>query len=365
MVFFRKAKDDYEVDELEERVRARPKTREFRDLKPENKRKRKEPKKPWGKSERLLVLFFILVTAGASAFLAFSARSWKLPGIPRIKMPSFITPPFLQEETIVIEGKKKDQEKANRVKAEFRSRVDMLSGVWGLYVVRFDDGFSYDRKVASFAYGVNESETFQAASLIKLPVMAGMFMEEEDGRLDLEDKYILKNSDKVVGSGSLYSKPAGFETTYRNLVRLMGKQSDNTAFNIARKTLGDEKIGEIITKLGMTGTDLSRNETTPKDIGGFFEDLWLGDVLNSGNKEELLEFLTDTAYESWLSAGIPDETRFAHKYGRELHVVNDAGVVFASKPFVLVILSKGVVEGEADGVFPELAKAIYDIETGD
>jgi SpoU rRNA methylase family enzyme len=28
-------------------------------------------------------------------------------------------------------------------------------------------------------------------------------------------------------------------------------------------------------------------------------------------------------------AGIPQDIRLAHKYGRELHVDNDAGVVFA------------------------------------
>jgi beta-lactamase class A len=61
----------------------------------------------------------------------------------------------------------------------------------------------------------------------------------------------------------------------------------------------------------------------------------------------------------WLAAGIPASTDVAHKYGREIHVVSDAGIVFADEPFILVLLSKGVVEREADQAFPELSKAIY------
>ena len=74
-------------------------------------------------------------------------------------------------------------------------------------------------------------------------------------------------------------------------------------------------------------------------------------------------YLTDTIYESWVPEGIPDEIDVAHKFGRELHVVNDAGIVFAEEPFVLVIVSKGVVEREADEIFPELARLVFDVET--
>ena len=51
--------------------------------KPQTLRKKKIPKKPWGKKERFFVLFVILLTAGVSGFLALSSRSWKLPGLPR------------------------------------------------------------------------------------------------------------------------------------------------------------------------------------------------------------------------------------------------------------------------------------------
>lgn len=362
-LFGKNKEEDFDEDELEDSGNRKGayqkrliKNSEFKDLKKENKKKRKEPKKPWGKKERYFVLILLILTAGTSSYLALSSRSWKLPGLPRITFPKIGLPAFLREETIVIEGNRKDSKKAEKVVNGFLNVTENLTGVYGLFIVRLDNGTSY---------GVNENEVFEAASLIKLPVMAGMYIEAEAGKLDLDEKYTLKSSDKRSGSGSLYTKPAGYQITYENLLKLMGKESDNTAFNISRNYLGDEKIGEIITQIGMTKTSLVENETTPKDIGNFFQSLWNGNIINSDNKEKLLESITDTIYENHLAAGIPETTRIAHKYGREVHVINDAGIIYSERPFIVVILSKGVVDKEADVAFLELSKMIYDIESED
>lgn len=190
-------------------------------------------------------------------------------------------------------------------------------------------------------------------------------MEAEKGSLSLESKYKLKNSDKVPGAGSLYLKPEGYEISYRDLIRLMGHESDNTAFNICRKFLGDEKINQIARQIGMTKTDISANETSPKDIGIFFSNLWKSSFVSQKDKDELLSYLTNTIYENWLVAGVPKEVGVAHKYGREVHVVNDAGIVFTDKPYVVVIMTKGIIEREADEIFPNLSKIIYQGQTKD
>ena len=362
MTLFGKKKvdeEEYEDDELEKRsLRRKPHSKDFKDLKPENRKKRKEPKKPWGKKERLFVLLVILATAGISAFLALSSRSWKLPGLPRLgfKIPS-LSLPFLGEETIVIEGRKQDKQNSDKVISDFKNATENLSGVYGFYVVRLASGYSY---------GTNESDKFEPASLNKLPVMLGLYVEVEAKSLDLNTQYTLKNADKLSGSGSLNSKPAGTVLTYRDLIRYMGKESDNTAFNIARRILGQEKIKEIVRELGMSDTVVIGNDqkTTPKDIATFFQRLSWGGLISDESKDELLEFMTNTIYEDHLVAGVDENIKVAHKYGRELHIVNDAGIVFSQKPYVVVIMSKGVVDEEADQAFPQLSKIIYEAETG-
>lgn len=344
MVIFAKKNKDEESEEVSEQKEKKTKKRKISG---------KEPPRSWGRKERFIVFFFFATTVIASSILGLSARSWKLPGIPRIKI-SVPTFSLLSEEEIVLEGegRLREREKADGVITSFKEKTKNLSGVYGLYVLDLQTGFSY---------GVNELETFEPASLNKLPVMAAMYLEEEGGNLDLATKYTLKDSDKLSG-GSLYAKPAGYEITYRTLIRLMGKESDNTAFNVARGLLGEEKIREVITKIGMESTSLPENETTPEDIGFFFEELWNGNIISDEHKDELLDFLTNTIYEDWIVKGVTEGVRVAHKYGRELHVVNDAGVVFAEKPFVVVIMGKGVVEKEADKIFPELAKIVYEEE---
>ncbi len=73
-IFGRNKDEDYEdEDEFEEGGREdRKLTKKFRDLKPENKKKRKEPPKPWGKKERIIVLSVLLATVIISAILSFS-----------------------------------------------------------------------------------------------------------------------------------------------------------------------------------------------------------------------------------------------------------------------------------------------------
>jgi beta-lactamase class A len=327
------------------------KNQDFKDLNADNKKLRKEPKKPWGSKERIWVLMVGTLTVGISAFLYASSRDYKLPGLPRITIPNLKSFKFWGGDTIVIEGSKKDKEKSQKVLKEFDNMTRNLSGIYGLFIMDLSSGYSY---------GVNENEKFEAASLIKLPVMALSFIESEKGNLNLNEKYLLKKEDKIAGSGSLYSKPAGYEVTYENLIRLMGKQSDNTSFNVLRKRFNDEKINNEAKMIGMVSTDIKSNQTSPKDIGVFFESLWNNNLINRENKEKLLEYLTSTSYEDHLPAGLPAEIKFAHKYGKEVHVVNDAGIVMNDEPYIIVVMSKGIVEKEADTIFPQISKMIYE-----
>jgi len=349
--FFKRKKDkDEDEEDDEEEFESKPLKKKKSSTVP-NLSKAKKENKPWGKKERYLVAGVFGFTILLSGILAMYARQWKLPGIPRLKLPevNVFTPKkiVLTNEPNLDEQTTQDIEK---IKQDFLLATSKLSGIYGFYIVDLSDGFSY---------GVNQNETFQAASLIKLPVMTGMFLASENGDLDLTDLYVLKDTDKIGGAGSLYYEPEGTAVTYQGLIELMGQQSDNTAFNISVNTLGENNIPSLISDLGLTDTSYDSNTTTPFDIGQFFRKLWEGRYLTKQNTDFFLHYLTDTSYEDHLAAGISEE-RVAHKYGREVHVVNDAGVVFADTPYVIVIMSKGVVESEADEIFPELAKLLHE-----
>src|SRR3989344_2929562 len=299
---------------------------------PQKKKVHKKEPVGWTSKERVVVLFVLGVTVFASAILGLSAREWKLPGLPRISLPDLSF-----EGTIVLEGKKGEETKpvdAKKEITEFKAKTKNRSGVYGFWVVRLPERTEY---------GISGTEVFQAASLIKMPVLMALYREAEAGNIDLDEE---------VDGG----------VTYREMAKVMGKRSDNAAFNKVREKLGDRLVQETIFALGMTATSLSENETTPKDMALLFNNLWGSHYLTKASSDEILEYLTDTIYEEHLAAGVPEDVRVAHKYGLEIHVVNDGGIVYAARPYIVVIMSKGAIESEANAVFPELSKLIYEFE---
>ncbi len=228
-----------------------------------------------------------------------------------------------------------------------------LQGNYGFYVYRLEDGWGY---------GWHEDQVFPAASLIKLPVILTLYQEAEAAEIDLETKYSLKEEDKRGGAGVIQSAPTGTIYTYRKLAELMGQQSDNTAFNVLRQVLGDQKIQATIDELGMSSTSLSKNKTTPEEIGLLFQELYQGKILTKEDREEILNYLTETAFEDRIPAGVPEEVRVAHKIGTDARTFSDAGIVFAEKPFILVIMSKDALESEALEVLPKISQIVWNFE---
>ena len=118
MAFFgrKKDKDDEEYDdedpsfaevsEGEVSLEERRLTRKLKDLHKENRKKRKEPPKPWGKKERLVILIIIISTILIAGILAVSNQAHITFNFSR---PSFsfdfskLNP--LKEETITIQKK--------------------------------------------------------------------------------------------------------------------------------------------------------------------------------------------------------------------------------------------------------------------
>lgn len=73
--------------------------KEIKDLKPENKKLRKEPPKPWGKFERIVVLIVLLFTVFTAIGLMLYSRGVRLPKI-NLDVSKFN---IFEKETIIIE----------------------------------------------------------------------------------------------------------------------------------------------------------------------------------------------------------------------------------------------------------------------
>ena len=247
------------------------------------------------------------------------------------------------------------------VLTEIENLTKGLRGTYGVYVYQLD---------GKNEYGIHQGEIFPAASLMKLPVMLTLYQEAQlrqgsagQASVDfLETKYKLTEKDKINGAGILQGKPVGSTYTYRQLAEFMGQYSDNTANNILVKVLGQEKIQQTISKLGMTKTSFKNYTTTPEDIGIFFRQLYQGGVVNNQHRDEILRFLTKTAFEDWIPAGLANDIRVAHKIGKDTGTFSDAGIIFVQKPFILVIMSKNTKESEVKETLPKITRVVWEWE---
>lgn len=349
MGLFRKKEEDAEGEYVEQDELENTSLKRIKRI---NTRK-KETVRPWTKSDRLVLFYLLTATVVVSTILSLSSYDWKVGGLPKIKVPSFDLS-YFKTSTIILENDNpnipsRETMLKEKITSEFKKGTAKLSGSYAFYFVDLKTGFSFGEK---------NNDEFLAASLIKLPAMVA-FYKEKGGELDTS--YTLSDIDKSTGSGSLSSKPTGYKIKYRDLLLLMGKESDNTALKIVRKLIGDEKINSTAKSIGMINTDIVDNSTTPADIGKFFTELYKRKILGDAQTVELLDFLTDTIYEQYLPKLLPDDIRVAHKYGREIHIINDAGIIYSNNPYVLVIMTKGIIDKEGDTFIPELSKTIYDI----
>jgi len=97
-----------------------------------------------------------------------------------------------------------------------------------------------------------------AASTIKVAILIAVAEAVDAGRLDLAQRASVSPTDKVAGSGVVNWLHDGLTLTLGDLAWLMIAISDNTASNMLIDRLGVDAINATCTRLGATGTHLTR-----------------------------------------------------------------------------------------------------------
>ena len=306
------------------------------DLKPVRKRRKKpDPSKAWGNLERLIV-FVVLVSAPIFSIIFF-AKSQTSPHIITPQILETFAPPTPKEV-----GSLKDQLTAYLTGAK---------GTYGIWIQAVDN---------SYRLGINETTQFDGASLFKLPLMIAYYRQLDKGKISPASTYILRYSDQAAGAGTLAAMPVGTAISYQDMIEAMGKSSDNTAFQIMTLILGEQALANTIQELDMQNTDFTKNQTTPYDIGLLFYKLTTSNIISKKSTQELLNFLKNTDFEQLIPAGLPDNIEVAHKYAAHETTLDDAGIIYAPKPFILIILAKNITLEEAQTTFPKLTQLVYD-----
>ena len=106
-------------------------------------------------------------------------------------------------------------------------------------------GFYYKNLVTGETDGSRQTELFQAASVIKLPILAAILLEEREHPGVLQERLLVRDGDKVPGCGALQHISGTQAYDIESLCKLMITISDNTATNVLIRRFGIEFLPVI------------------------------------------------------------------------------------------------------------------------
>lgn len=218
---------------------------------------------------------------------------------------------------------------------------------------------------------LNADTAMHAASTMKVAVMIEVFRQEKAGKLKLDDLLPVRNEFPSAVDGSAYVldvgddsdaevyRRAGRTMSLRELCEAMITVSSNLATNLLLEKLGVENIRRTVRRLGANGLEVRRgvqdlkafdagmnNTTTARALLILLEKIAKGKAVSREASAEMVEILERQKFRDDIPAGLPPGLRVAHKTGTITRIRHDAAIVFGERPYVLVVLVRGIEESK-------------------
>jgi len=166
--------------------------------------------------------------------------------------------------------------------------------------------------------GKDEDVVMPTASLIKVPILIGLYQAVEDGRISLDDRITFEDRHRFPGSGVLQRMSPGVEMSVRDAAVLMIIISDNVASNMVADLVGHNYINGLQRTLGCPNTQLYER-WSEKLVGLDARQTWTSTAREMTRNLELLachEAVSEVASEDMLR--ILRRQDYRHELSREL-----------------------------------------------
>ena len=232
---------------------------------------------------------------------------------------------------------------------------------------------------------------FHAASTMKLAVLLGVFRQIERGELTLDAPVHVRNRFTSIVNQEPFMLELGRDAdpdvyghlgrtlTVRELAYWMITKSSNLATNLLVEVVGIETIQRALDELEIDGVRILRgvedqaafdaglnNEVTANGLLKILRLIADGKAYSKHSSDEMMNILLEQQYRGGIPAGLPKDTRVAHKTGNISTVHHDAGIVFVEnrKPYVLVILTQFRAEAGRGTAVADVSRDIYNTIAG-
>ncbi|MBD1933738.1 MULTISPECIES: class A beta-lactamase, subclass A2 [Cyanophyceae] len=232
---------------------------------------------------------------------------------------------------------------------ELRDRIEQISqaaqGRVGVKATVLETGESVT---------LNGNQQFPMLSVYKFPIAMAVLAQVDQGKLKLDQKIRVENSDVVQGSRILDEKAQGMEFSLAELLKYTVSESDNTASDVLLRLVGGPKIvtqylrGLSVNDIVVANTEKKlaqdpavqyRNYATPDAAVVLLRAFHERKGLSKSSQALLLQLMTQTTTGLKRIKGLlPDGTSVAHKTGTSATV---NGVTAATNDVGLVTLPNG------------------------
>ena len=228
-------------------------------------------------------------------------------------------------------------------------------------------------------------ESFHAASTMKVAVLIELYRQARHGDLRLDEPLTVRNEFHSLVDGSPFAldpqdddetelyRAVGETRTLAQLSELMITVSSNLATNLLMDKLGVDNIRAGVHALGADGMNVRRdledgkafeqglnNTTTASALLRLLEAIARGKAVDPESSRQMLAILERQTVNVRIPAGLPPGMRVAHKTGEITGIRHDAAIVFAARPFVLVVLTRGASSPEAaSALIAEITRQLY------
>jgi beta-lactamase class A len=235
---------------------------------------------------------------------------------------------------------------------------------------------------------IRPRDSFHAASTMKLGVMLELFRQVHRGMLRLDDPLPIRNEFHSIVDGSPFqldpvddSDPepytkVGSTMTLRDLCEAMITRSSNLATNLLMEKLGIANIRRTVKANGGEGLEIVRvledgkafakglnNTTTAAALAALLDRIARGKAVDGASSQQMAAILKRQTFNEAIPVGLPSGTPVAHKTGEITKIHHDAAIVFAPRPFILVILVRGIEQREkSSALMADITRILYQSE---
>ncbi|ACU05301.1 MULTISPECIES: serine hydrolase [Pedobacter] len=209
----------------------------------------------------------------------------------------------------------------HKLEKELNTLISGFKGTVGIYTMNLKTG-----KQA----GIYTDSIFPTASIVKVPILIGLFDKIEKGELSYHQPLMYRDSIKYGGSGIMQFFKDSSATELSVLANLMMTYSDNTTslWN-QRLAGGGARINEVLEQYGFKDTRVNSRtkgreaiwkiygwgQTTPREMATLLVKIRKGEIISKAASERMYRLMTKGYYDENALAQIPPYVQAAAKSG--------------------------------------------------